>query len=81
MREPLLYRPVYRKQGGFEADFTAAFGRVVKPGGRERVLEPTRSHRGMPVDELSGLMAWTGFEEVSADVRKSSYRGTFAKVR
>ena len=62
-------------------DIVAALARIMKPGGRVWVLEPTKESHGIPVSELRGLMTDAGFEEVSAQVKKSSYRGTFMKTR
>lgn len=61
-------------------DVVTALARVLKPGGRIWVLEPTKPSHGIPVDELRKLMTGAGLKEVSADVRKSSYRGAFMKI-
>lgn len=56
-----------------------AFARLLKPGGRIWVFEPTKDSHGIPVEELRGLMSDAGLHEVASEIRKSSYRGTFEK--
>lgn len=56
-----------------------ALARVLKPRGMIWVLEPTKPSHGIPVEELRALMTGASLEEISAEVKKSSYRGTFMK--
>ncbi len=49
----------------------------LKPGGVLWVLKPTKMGHGIQVAELRRLMDDAGMQEISAESRKSSYRGRF----
>ena len=56
-----------------------ALARLLKPGGKIWVFEPTKDSHGIPVEELRQLMADAGLHEIASEVGRSSYRGTFEK--
>ena len=64
---------------GERKETVVAIADKLKPGCVLWVVEPTKASHGIPVDELRALMKSAGLLEASAEVRKSSYRGKFAK--
>ncbi len=56
-----------------------ALVRVLPPGGRMWVLEPTRERHGMPAGEVRSLMAAAGMRELSSRAARASWEGTFLK--
>ncbi len=56
-----------------------ALARLIKPGGRLWIYEPTRQSHGMPVAEIRRLMKEAGLREVSARTGKNWFKGIFEK--